>query len=517
MQHICHLQKPASLFDEFSNISSLTDALCDCISNIVGSEITCELAWIHPDNGSILCDEENRLFLTTHEVQLISRACVGITGAWADHLHIPGVDQMPSTIRTRALDLGSEACTVFPLVDLGTLRMLMCCYHQSTKIISEHDKSVIAVICRVAAISYTRLENQLKSERMFSALRAMNKSICLMGPQARVTDIASEIVAHAPGILGTKLVAVYTIDPRVGAINCVRSTENTEEITNCFEEVYGQIISNREQRDALIHTIPVRHSPSRYSAQRPLQERSIRTIAAAPIRSEVGISGALIAFFEWELVDFDVIAQISESIADTASVAMSFAFTIEQSHWLLDDLAGTNLELFTQASEDALTGLNNHRFLQQALAQMCQNRRSNNVFSFIMADVDFFKRYNDTYGHLEGDAVLRKVALILSSEIRQVDLVARYGGEEFGIILRGTGKDEAYEVADRIREVIASSTCGKTQVTLSMGISTYSEDGVSPSELISKADQALYQAKRAGKNCVVKWNEQQEETIQQAS
>jgi|GEM_PF-6840543 len=508
MQHKCYVQNPASLFDEFTDITAVADALCEYVSNIVGPEITCELAWIHPDKNTVVPDVENKLYLTANEVQLITRACVGISGAWANHLYIPGYEQMPGTIRYRAVELGCESCTVFPLVDIGTLRLLLCCYHKGTNNIADHDKDVIAFVCRIAAMAYTRLENQIKSDKMFSALRAMNKSICLMGPQARVTDIASEIVAHAPGILGTKLIAVYTIDPRIGAINCVRSSENTEDITNCFEEVYGQIISNRDQRDALIHTIPIRHSPSRYSAQKPLQERSIRSIAAAPIRSEVGISGALIAFYEWELVDFDVIAQTAEAIADTASVAMSFAFTIEQSHWLLDDLAGTNLELFTQASEDALTGLNNHRFLQQALAQMCQNRRSNNVFSFIMADVDFFKRYNDTYGHLEGDAVLRKVALILASEIRQVDLVARYGGEEFGIILRGTDKNEAYEVADRIREVIASSTCGKTQVTLSMGISTYSEDGVSPSELISKADQALYQAKRAGRNCVYKWIEQ---------
>lgn len=514
MYNMSQLQNPASIFDEFADSSNLTDALCDYVSSLVGSKFSCELAWLAAGDNVAEFNKSNRVYLTQNETQLVTSSYVDSSGSWLNQLHIPGHDQMPGSIKTRALELGCESCTIFPLIDLGCLRMLMCCYHRgSNNSISRYNQNAIAMLCRIAAISYSRLENQTKAARMFAGLRDLSRSISLMGPQAKVSDIASEVIASTQSILGTKLVAIYTIDPRVGIVNCSRSSDTSEEITNSFEEVYGQIISDRDQRDALVHTIPIKHSSSRYGAQKSLQEHKIRSIAAAPIRSEVGISGALIAFFEWELMDFDAIAQTAESIADTASVAMSFAFTLEQSHWLLDDLAGTNLELFTQASEDALTGLNNHRFLQQALAQMCQSRRAKNVFSFIMADVDFFKRYNDTYGHLGGDVVLRKLALILTAEIRQVDLVARYGGEEFGIILRGTGKEEAIEVAERIREAIAISNCGKTQITLSMGIATFPQDASSPGELVSKADQALYKAKRAGRNRVCNWIEDTEETI----
>ena len=124
-----------------------------------------------------------------------------------------------------------------------------------------------------------------------------------------------------------------------------------------------------------------------------------------------------------------------------------------------------------------------------------------------MCDVDFFKVYNDTYGHQEGDFCLQKVALALSSSVRSVDLAARYGGEEFVVVLPDSNAKTAFIVAERIRSKLkgmqiphAGSKAGD-YVSISMGIaSLYHNDVISCEELLTAADKALYQAKKEGRD-----------------
>jgi len=159
---------------------------------------------------------------------------------------------------------------------------------------------------------------------------------------------------------------------------------------------------------------------------------------------------------------------------------------------------------------DELTGIFNYRFFKMRLED--EKRRSvryGQPLSLIMIDIDWFKRFNDNYGHETGNRLLRDLVHVISGCVRDVDIVARYGGEEFIVILPQTGQAEAYKIGERIRKSVADTRfeigpSGEelVKVTVSVGISCYPENGRSENELIESVDQALYRAKGAGKNLV---------------
>ena len=161
-------------------------------------------------------------------------------------------------------------------------------------------------------------------------------------------------------------------------------------------------------------------------------------------------------------------------------------------------------ELERLSVTDALTGLYNRRHLMGTLANEVQrSRRLRRTFSVLLADVDHFKQYNDTHGHLAGDAALVKIAEILRKTTRGVDSVARYGGEEFVVMLIEAPIATAMTVAERIRERVTAEQFEGGSMTLSIGTAEYPSHGDTPEELIASADAAMYEAKEGGRNRVV--------------
>lgn len=160
------------------------------------------------------------------------------------------------------------------------------------------------------------------------------------------------------------------------------------------------------------------------------------------------------------------------------------------------------------ATTDGLTGLVNHRRFKELLAEaMARATRFDRSVSVVMVDADHFKSVNDTWGHPVGDMVLVRIAKILEEEARRTDVVARYGGEEFVLVLDETDEEGAVQVAERIRERIAAATIhgdfGRVSVTASLGVCTWPQRAATMAELLERADQALYEAKRSGRNRVV--------------
>ena len=168
------------------------------------------------------------------------------------------------------------------------------------------------------------------------------------------------------------------------------------------------------------------------------------------------------------------------------------------------------LEVFvTEARTDMLTGLRNRRSFDEELNRcFAQRMRQGVVFSLIMLDIDHFKEFNDQHGHLAGDLVLRSVAQVLTETLREMDVVCRYGGEEFAVICSGSRLSEAGVASERIRTAVAAKTVMLKEktvaVTVSLGAAEVG-DGESSDQLIQRADEALYSAKRAGRNCV-RWH-----------
>ncbi len=160
------------------------------------------------------------------------------------------------------------------------------------------------------------------------------------------------------------------------------------------------------------------------------------------------------------------------------------------------------------ATTDGLTELYNHRYFQEQMQMHVSHaKRYDTVFSLIIIDIDFFKKFNDNFGHQSGDAVLRQVAFELKKNVRATDIVCRYGGEEMSIILPNTRNEEAIAIANKLCTIIASkklklSNGRESNVTISLGVSTFGLDAQTPAELIEAADKRLYNAKANGRNRV---------------
>lgn len=160
------------------------------------------------------------------------------------------------------------------------------------------------------------------------------------------------------------------------------------------------------------------------------------------------------------------------------------------------------------ATTDGLTELYNHRFFQEKMIECIEDcKKTGKEFSLILTDIDFFKKFNDQYGHQAGDAVLRQVAKTLKKNVKKIDYVCRYGGEEMSIILKGADFESAMAVAQRLCKAVAGTVCKlgddlESNVTISLGVSTYPQHGKTPTEMIEYSDRGLYAAKEKGRNQV---------------
>ncbi len=160
------------------------------------------------------------------------------------------------------------------------------------------------------------------------------------------------------------------------------------------------------------------------------------------------------------------------------------------------------------ATTDGLTELYNHRYFQEQMKMIVeQSKRYELPFSLIIVDIDYFKKFNDTFGHQAGDAVLRQVAQLLKQSVRATDIVCRYGGEEMSIILPNTAKEISFSTAQKICKRVAEkrfrlNNYQESNVTISLGVASFPEDGLTPSEIIDIADKRMYQSKKNGRNQV---------------
>jgi diguanylate cyclase (GGDEF)-like protein/PAS domain S-box-containing protein len=226
------------------------------------------------------------------------------------------------------------------------------------------------------------------------------------------------------------------------------------------------------------------------------QGEAVKTVVnCAPIHDAPGkVRGCIVTFDNVTEVE-RINRELRETMAD-----------LERSRQQIEK---QNEELVKLATRDPLTGCLNRRAFRERLDEIFASARaSGQPLSCIMTDVDHFKSFNDTYGHAVGDQVLRVVTRNLASGVRDIDLLGRYGGEEFCIVLPEVDLEQACHIAERLRAEI-HSRAGKSirniqgvTISSSFGVSTLRPDVADPAELIERADQAMYAAKQAGRNCV---------------
>ncbi len=221
----------------------------------------------------------------------------------------------------------------------------------------------------------------------------------------------------------------------------------------------------------------------------------IRTAAclAAPLRVRDTTLGVLVAVNRIDASPFnDRHLRVLSLLANQTAIAIE------------------NGKLYRRAEQlavtDDLTQVYNYRFLKMGLRREVKRAaRFNQRFSILMIDVDNLKKYNDKNGHLRGSEVLRVIAQILVREARSIDLVAKYGGDEFVAILPQTSREGACVLADRVKIAVAAAAFPLAEpgtITVSLGVATYPENGITAGEILESADIALYAAKQSGKNRV---------------
>lgn len=201
---------------------------------------------------------------------------------------------------------------------------------------------------------------------------------------------------------------------------------------------------------------------------------------------------------EYNNLILNIYAATIQSASGTVVGSAALIRDVTEEKWL-------EAELRRLSSTDGLTGLYNRRFLDQTLAgEIERSNRYKIPLSILMFDVDHFKRFNDTYGHDQGDRVLKAISREMQQTFRKVDFSCRYGGEEFVVILPETGAEGALILADRLLSNIALMEVDGLKVTISIGVASTPPLSTSTAEhFIEAADKALYQAKDSGRNCVV--------------
>lgn len=217
----------------------------------------------------------------------------------------------------------------------------------------------------------------------------------------------------------------------------------------------------------------------------------VRSIACIPIVVYNDVIGVINVTNKRDEIHFTKMdLEMLKAVTDQAAVAINKA------------------QLQEMAVTDFLTGLYIRRYFMVKLQdELHRAERYNKVFSVIMADIDKFKNINDTYGHTEGDRVLKEAGRFLQRNIRQIDVIARYGGEEFVILFPETDKKVAYALAERLRKGFSQIKLNNLpKISISLGIASYPEDGKAIEDLIKNADKAMYSAKQRGRNKVIKYS-----------
>jgi diguanylate cyclase (GGDEF)-like protein len=213
---------------------------------------------------------------------------------------------------------------------------------------------------------------------------------------------------------------------------------------------------------------------------------------AAPLRSPEGVVGAIVISRRSPEPWSAMTRRLLNGAALEASAALS--------------RAGSHRAAEVQASTDALTGLPNRRYFDEFCSLLARRRRSEDALGVLMVDIDRFKALNDRYGHAAGDDVLKAVGRAIVGAVRDDDVPARYGGEEFVVLLRNPSERVALEIGERVRGSVAAldlSQLGIPAVSVSVGVAVADRPDQPIDELVDDADQALYRAKRAGRDRVV--------------
>ena len=338
----------------------------------------------------------------------------------------------------------------------------------------------------------------LKRQRIYSQMQLAYKRLSILQEESsrfieslELSDLCKRIVGSAEVISGGDAVLLLKRGRSYDLFAKEGRQLNERKITSLKGTVLEMVHVNRD---------PFYHQDvSGFRTEvLPFQYKGIKSVLALPVFHELKPKGILTVLSERRDAFNSLQIELLKILVNQASVSISNVLLHE--------------EIKMMAFTDGLTGLINHRHFQEKLTEeFRRSGRFNDPLSLILVDIDYFKRVNDNYGHPVGDIVLKGVAGIILNAVREIDVAARYGGEEFATLIVKSDSKGARGIAERIRENVKGHEFKVDghllRVTVSLGIASYPADASSRDELIERADQALYSAKRGGRDKTVLYGE----------
>jgi diguanylate cyclase (GGDEF)-like protein len=302
---------------------------------------------------------------------------------------------------------------------------------------------------------------------------------------------------------------IYTI------IECVSKSIDMEELKTITIDIVSRIFSS----DEVTIVLPMRDGHYRIVSRSSSDGTRKKANSKSPILASAIARWQNGKLFEKEVSSDRVTVYLPLSKGDVSLALIEVCspqtpFTEEKLRFMDAvrnpiAIAFENARLYTIAITDELTGLYSVRHFRTCLdRQLNLFKNHGGKFALLIIDIDDFKSVNDTYGHPVGDSVLKRVSWVIAEAVRESDQVFRYGGEEFAVLLTNTGQTEGLFIADRIRIMVGETVIneGDAQInrTVSIGLALYPENANTLRDMVVEADNALYSAKRSGKNRVVK-------------
>jgi diguanylate cyclase (GGDEF)-like protein len=390
-------------------------------------------------------------------------------------------DARSGQIRPELVDRFSVASALFvPLVHDGEVRRVVILISETPRVFTAAEVADAEALTAVAAVGFARLEAEHRRAARAAQDRALVRAARALNMSLELQEVLRTLAHEAAAAVGADLTGVYLGNAVDGGVATAGY--------NVPHEWHGLEISPGEGAAGKVLLSGETYATNDYQRDVTLPGHPVmarfKTAIAIPMAWNGELKGALsVGWTSMRRIDEDDHRTL-EAIADLATVACHNAETYHQ--------------VQQAARTDALTGLLNHGAMQvRVREEIARARRDGTPLSFVIIDLDDFKRVNDVRGHQAGDELLRQVAGVLQAELRPYDQVARYGGDEFVLLLPGSDEHDATVVAERVRDAVIREEVG----ACSLGVAQWHEP-LEADGLLEHADRALLLAKRTGKGRV---------------
>jgi len=404
------------------------------------------------------------------------------------------------TMELLKLGLGDKIISIytFPIVLKDKVHGLLCIFNSR---IHQEDADIISELCRIIGFVFRLIELQGIYDRRVKNIDVLDMATTHLNPVKEPEMLYDAIVDLSVHLIGAERSSLMLIENGASYLTIKAARGINKLLLKEIRIKPGEGIAGMVFKEGVPLIVEdIENNEKILFKRRPNYKTS--SFISIPLKIGEKIIGV---FNISDKITGEVFSEEDMSILQSFLSYASIA--LERSMYY--SLAG---QLRKLSVTDALTSLFNRRYFEDRIFEELQRSERHNLsFSLAMIDIDDFKLFNDTEGHLAGDEVLKNIANIAKNSVRVIDVLARFGGEEFAVIMPQTEKEEAFLVAERIRESIKEQLpltwklFPKENITITIGVAAFPSDGKDRGELIRNSDKALYKGKMEGKDKTVVW------------